>query len=92
MILSWEALIQSMFLKGHDFSRVAIAADASSFTGCGKTDFERQEASGHDFSRAVNATKERWALAPEGHFFQTARASGCRWFNRYRHRARMLLV
>jgi hypothetical protein len=25
-----------------------------------------QEESGHDFSRAVNATKKCWALAPEG--------------------------
>jgi hypothetical protein len=27
---------------------------------------------GHDFSRAVNAAKECWALAPEVRFFQPA--------------------
>jgi hypothetical protein len=27
------------------------------FTGCGKTHSKPQKASGHDFSRAVNATK-----------------------------------
>jgi hypothetical protein len=34
--------------------------------GCGKTHSGLQEVSGHDFSRAVNATKKRWALALEG--------------------------
>ena len=28
------------------------------------------EVSGHDFSRAVNATNRFWALAPEGRFHE----------------------
>jgi hypothetical protein len=42
------------FVKGHDD------------TACGKTQSERQEVSGHDFSRAVNAAEWTWASAPEG--------------------------
>jgi hypothetical protein len=40
------------------------------FTVCGKTHSWLQEASGHDFSRAVNAAKLWWALAPEARFLQ----------------------
>jgi len=40
-------------LKGHGF------------TGCGKTHSQRQEASGHDFSRAVSRLKSMRALAPD---------------------------
>jgi hypothetical protein len=38
------------------------------FTACGKIHLELREASGHDFSRAVNALKISRALAPEGSF------------------------
>jgi hypothetical protein len=42
-------------LKGHNFSPAAIAAKKiGGFTGCGKTPGEKQEVSGHDFSRAAN--------------------------------------
>ena len=41
------------------------------FIGCGKTQFRLPKVSGHDFSRAANATKSPRALAPEGGFFQT---------------------
>ena len=47
---------KSLVLKEHDF------------TACGKTHSSSQKASGHDFSRAVNAIKHAWALAPEGCF------------------------
>ena len=36
------------------------------FTACGKTHSSSQEASGHDFSRAANASMRARALAPEG--------------------------
>jgi hypothetical protein len=44
------------FVSGHDL------------IGCGKTLRERQEVSGHDFSRAANAIELTWALAPEAKF------------------------
>ena len=40
-------------LKGHDFR------------GCGKTSSGRQEASGHDFSRAVSSCKINTGFSPE---------------------------
>jgi hypothetical protein len=38
------------------------------FAGCGKTRSELLEASGHDFSRAANATKQRLGFSPCGMF------------------------
>jgi hypothetical protein len=48
--------------KAHKIKRV--------FTGCGKTHWGSQEASGHDFSRAVSAAKSMRASAPEGCFLR----------------------
>jgi hypothetical protein len=42
--------------------------NTSGFSGCGKMYLGLQEVSGHGFSRAVNATKQIWALAPAGFF------------------------
>jgi nicotinate-nucleotide adenylyltransferase len=42
--------------------------EGEGFTAYGNTHLESQEASGHDFSRAVNAAKLRRALAPEVRF------------------------
>jgi hypothetical protein len=39
-------------LKGHGF------------TACGKMQMGKQEVSGHDFSRAVNATKQMLGFSP----------------------------
>jgi hypothetical protein len=38
-------------------SQAAEILIAQDFTGCGNSDFDKQEASGHDFSRAVKGTK-----------------------------------
>src|ERR1700679_609670 len=46
------------------------------FTGCGKTHRERQEVSGHDFSRAASAAIPTWASAPAGYFSGTVGADG----------------
>jgi hypothetical protein len=46
-----------------------------SFTGCAKTQQERQEVSGHDFSRAESVVQEDRALAPEGRSLPTSPAS-----------------
>jgi hypothetical protein len=35
--------------------------------------------SGHDFSRAINATKKKWALAPEGFCSFCATTFGLGW-------------
>ena len=42
------------------------AGKEAGFTGCGKRPPEHQDASGHDFSRAVNAIDSTRASAPEG--------------------------
>jgi len=53
-------------VKGTGFSPYIKTSNINaSFTGCGKTHPERQEASGHDFSRADRVCKIDGALAPE---------------------------
>jgi hypothetical protein len=42
----------------------------SGLTGCGKRSLELQEASGHDFSRAVSATKQTSGFSPCGMLFR----------------------
>jgi len=55
----------SNVLKGHGFSRAAKHRKGTAgFTGCGKPRSGAQEASGHDFSRAVSAAESIRASAP----------------------------
>ena len=44
-------------LKGHGFSSAEACLEGARFTGCGKAPSGRQEASGHDFSRADKANR-----------------------------------
>jgi septum formation protein len=57
-----QAVFHELALKGHDF------------TACGKMEMVEQEASGHDFSRAVRDSKIAGALAPEGNFSESTQA------------------
>ena len=57
----WVGTPTTAALKGHDFGR---ASDSQSTNPAS----EIQEASGHDFSRAVEYKKEKGALAPEVSF------------------------
>jgi len=49
------------YLKAESWRLILSEHD---FTGCRKTHLEAPEASGHDFSRAANATKQMPGFSP----------------------------
>ena len=66
-----KTLLEEHMASEHDFTACGKTlleghmASEHDFTACGKTLLEGHLASGHDFSRADNANKIDWALAPE---------------------------
>jgi lipid-A-disaccharide synthase len=60
------ASLQGARLNGMGFSPYIDQSASTRVLQATKNSINSPEASGHDFSRAVNVTKKTWALAPEG--------------------------
>jgi nicotinate (nicotinamide) nucleotide adenylyltransferase len=66
--LSIEAVPAPDDLAEESYASAKETEGGGGFTGCGKTRNRTSFVSGHDFSRAVSASKQMRALAPEGSF------------------------